>query len=181
MRVVSWIVVLVSVGWLMVFTLGPGEGAMSGLPEVEMGQVTGTVTPVPPGPANASHQDLARRYTKAWNSEDPSRVASFFAPQGSITINGGEPYVGTAGLTEMAQGFMDTFPDLEVRMDGLESRNGRLVYRWTLTGTHAETGQHVKISGSETWRVGSDGLITQSIGRYDAEDYARQVAQGHSS
>ena len=36
-------------------------------------------------------REFARRYTDAWCSQDAGRVAAFFAPGGSLTINGGIP------------------------------------------------------------------------------------------
>lgn len=56
---------------------------------------------------------------------------------------------------------------------------GRLpLYHWTLTGTNtgpAGTGNQVRISGYENWRIGSDGLIADPKGYYDAQDWDRQV------
>mgnify|MGYP002827187940 CR=1 FL=1 len=45
--------------------------------------------------------DLANRYTEAWNSKIPKKVAEFHLPTSQITINRGEPSVGHDGLTEM--------------------------------------------------------------------------------
>ena len=117
-------------------------------------------------------------YTAAWNSHDPTRVAGFFAIDGSITINDGSPYQGTAGLVEMAEGFMSEFPDIELSMNSVDEVDGRIVYHWTFSGTHSETGNAVRIHGSETWRFDNDGLIVESIGQYDAGEYERQVAEG---
>ena len=46
-------------------------------------------------------RDFARRYTEAWCSQDPASVAGHYAPEGSLTINGGPPSVGRAAITEM--------------------------------------------------------------------------------
>jgi uncharacterized protein (TIGR02246 family) len=173
MRIVSWIVVLVSVGWLLAYNLDVSFNVP--LPEVSVGQVSGTVSGHDEKSRPSDLHDFATRYTEAWNSHDPARVASFYAPQGRITINRGDPYVGDDGLTEMADGFLTEFPDLNLKMEGLERRDDRVVYHWSFTGTHAETGNHVRISGSETWRFGDDGLIAESVGRYDPEEYERQV------
>ena len=40
--------------------------------------------------------DVARRYTEAWCSQDPPSVAEHYAPEGSLTINGGTPSIGRA-------------------------------------------------------------------------------------
>ena len=124
---------------------------------------------------------FAARYTAAWCSRDPASVAAFFAPTGSLAINGGTPAVGAGGITEAARGFMTAFPDLVVSMDDLVVVGGTIHYRWTLEGTNTGpggTGNHVRISGHEEWRMGPDGLIAESLGHYDAAEYQRQIEHG---
>lgn len=119
--------------------------------------------------------DFARRYTEAWCSGDPARVAEHYAPDGSLTINAGAPSVGRAAITDAARSFMDAFPDLEVLFDDLRGNE----YHWTLVGTNTgpgSTGNRVRISGYEEWTIGSDGLIAASLGHFDEADYARQLA-----
>ncbi len=126
----------------------------------------------------AHMQDFAARYTAAWCSQDPARVAAFFSAGGSLTINDGEPAVGRAAIAEAARSFMTAFPDLVVAMDALERHGGGYRYRWTLTGTNTGpggTGATVNISGYEEWAVGPDGLIANSRGNFDAADYERQL------
>ena len=123
-------------------------------------------------------QDFAERYTAAWCSHDAARVAAFFSPDGSLQINDAPAAVGREAITEVASGFMGTFPDLKVLMDGLSSEKGRAVYRWTLIGTHlgeSGNGNRVHISGYEEWRIGSDGLIAESLGHFDKAEYQRQL------
>lgn len=124
-------------------------------------------------------QDFAARYTAAWCSHDPAQVASFFAPDGSLTINNGTPSVGSSAITEAAQAFMTAFPDLRVAMDRLVLAGERVEYHWTLTGTNTGpggTGRRVRISGYESWQLSPDGLILDSRGHFDAADYNRQLA-----
>jgi len=123
-------------------------------------------------------EDFARRYTAAWCSGDPASVAAFYASDGSLSINGGTPSVGTAGITEAARGFMEAFPDMRVLMDAIRLGDEVVEYHWTLVGTNAETGNSVRISGYEEWRFGDDGLVADSQGHYDAAEYDRQVAEG---
>jgi uncharacterized protein (TIGR02246 family) len=47
--------------------------------------------------------DFARRYTEAWCSQEPVRVAEHYAPEGSLTINDGSPSVGRDAITEAAR------------------------------------------------------------------------------
>jgi uncharacterized protein (TIGR02246 family) len=124
---------------------------------------------------------FAQRYTAAWCSQDPRQVAAFFAPRGSLSINGGPPATGREAIANAAHGFMAAFPDLRVSLDDVEVSGARAVYRWTLTGTNSGpggTGKAVRISGYEEWTLGADGLIARSLGHFDAADYERQVSGG---
>ena len=71
-------------------------------------------------------QKMAENYTSAWCSHKPNAVASFYAENGKIVINEGEPSTGRTEIAELAQAFYDDFPDLVVRMDSIRS-----------SGTHA--------------------------------------------
>ena len=125
--------------------------------------------------------DFARRYTEAWCSREPARVAEHYAPGGSLTINGGTPSVGRAAITEAARSFMTAFPDLQVLMDDVVVRNEGVEYHWTLVGTNTGpggTGKRVRISGFEQWTIGGDGLVAASQGHYDQAEYDRQVEHG---
>ena len=95
-------------------------------------------------PRNERHvrpNAFARNYTAAWCSQNAARVASFFAENGSLTINGGTPSVGRAAITAAAQEFMTAFPDMVVTMDNVTGEGGHVVYRWTLTGTNTGPGE----------------------------------------
>ena len=125
--------------------------------------------------------DFARRYTDAWCSQDPARLAEHYDEQGSLVINGGTPSVGRAAITEAARSFMTAFPDMQVLMDDLVVRDEAIEYHWTLIGTNTGpggTGNRVRISGFEEWTVGDDGLVAESQGHYDQAEYDRQLVHG---
>lgn len=122
--------------------------------------------------------DLAKCYTAAWCSQDPSQVAAHFAVDGSLCVNDGEVALGRDAIAAVAHGFMAAFPDLIVSMDDLLVEPNGIVYRWTLDGTM--NGHRVHISGFEEWEINADGLIAQSLGHFDAADYQRQVDGGTS-
>jgi hypothetical protein len=125
--------------------------------------------------------DFATRYTQAWCSHEAARVASFYNPNGSITINGGTPSLGRAGVAAAAQAFITTFPDLVVILDAIEEDGQNAIYRWTATGTNSGpggNGNKVRFSGREEWTFGADGLIAASLGYFDEADYDRQMTQG---
>lgn len=126
-------------------------------------------------------REFATRYTAAWCSQNPASVAAFFSPNGSLAINGGTASVGRAAITEAAQGFMTTFPDMIVAMDDLQENGDRLIYKGTFTGTNTGpggTGKRVCISGFENWRIGADGLVAGSLGNFDSAEYQRQLEHG---
>ena len=128
--------------------------------------------------ASARVRDFATRYTAAWCSHDPARVAGFFAPNGSLKVNDGQPAVGREAIADVARGFVTTFPDLLLLMDGISGTDERAVYRWTLVGTNSGpdgNGNKVRISGYEEWRFDANGLVLESRGHFDAEDYERQL------
>jgi len=126
-------------------------------------------------------REFAKQYTAAWCSQDPASVAAFFSPAGSLRVNDAAPAVGRVAITEVARGFMTAFPDMQVIMDELLVRDGGAVYEWTLVGTNTGpggTGNRVRISGFEEWRIGADGLIAESSGHFDSEEYQRQLEEG---
>ena len=122
--------------------------------------------------------EFARRYAQAWCSHNPERVASFFSENGSLSVNEGAAAVGRAAIAEEARGFMRTFPDLTVTFDKLEPLPDATAFHWTLIGTNTGpggTGNRVRISGYEVWKIDSNGLIGESKGHFDAAEYERQV------
>lgn len=121
-------------------------------------------------------KEFTVRYTAAWCSQNAASVASFFAEEGSLKINHGSPAVGCTAITAAAQEFMAAFPDMIVKMAGLEVNDGRVVFHWTLTGTNTGpggTGNTVEINGYEEWQISIDGLIAESRGHFDEAEYQR--------
>jgi steroid delta-isomerase-like uncharacterized protein len=127
----------------------------------------------------AELEKFAQRYAKAWCSQDPEKVAAFFAERGSISINNGPPAVGRAAIAREAQAFMTTFPDMVVTFDNLEAQPNVTVFHWTLTGTNTGpggTGKRIRISGYELWKIDNGGLIAESQGHFDIAEYERQLS-----
>jgi steroid delta-isomerase-like uncharacterized protein len=126
----------------------------------------------------AELEKFAQRYAKAWCSQNPDSVAAFYAENGSLSVNDGPPAVGRAAIAEEARGFMTTFPDMFVTMDKLVREEEGTKFHWTLTGTNTGpggTGQRVRISGYELWKIDNDGLIAESKGHFDSAEYERQL------
>ena len=125
--------------------------------------------------------DFATRYTAAWCSHNAASVAAFFAADGSIAVNGGEPATGRNAISSLVQGFYDAFPDTEVILDHVRGAGDKAIYSWTYVGTNTGpdgTGNAVRFSGWEAWTFSANGLVQASIGTFDADEYERQLAVG---
>jgi len=120
-------------------------------------------------------RQVADAYTAAWNSGSADAVAEFYARDGRIVINRGRPWEGRTGVADMAAGFFADVPDLNLVCDGLRIAGDHVVYLWTFTGTHAATGNPLRVSGWEEWDMDADQRVTSSRGWFDANDYARQT------
>jgi len=123
---------------------------------------------------------FARNYAQVWGSNRPEFVAMFFAEDGLLQVNDGEPAVGRNAITNVAKGFMDTFPDMVVSMDSLITKSEKTRFYWTLTGTKNGTngtGNKVNINGFEEWII-IKGLIQKSKGYFDEKEYKRQLEFG---
>lgn len=119
---------------------------------------------------------MAKEYTDAWNSKSAEAVASFYAEDGEIIINRGDPWTGRSRVAEMASGFYADVPDLLLVCDEVRCAGPHVIYIWTFTGHDAQTGNPLKIRGWEEWDIGEDLKVKASRGWFDADDYARQAA-----
>ena len=119
---------------------------------------------------------IARNYEAAWNSGDPEKVSACYAEHGSIVINRGTPWQGRAKVSEMAAGFYADVNDMRVILDELRIAGDHVAFIWTFTGRHAASGNSLNVKGWEEWDLDADGLVTQSKGWFDPDDYARQVS-----
>lgn len=140
-----------------------------------------TSTPVTSDNIIFDLMSFAKEYAQAWCSQNPNSVALFFSEDGSLTINNGKHSIGRTAIAKDAESFMKSFPDMVVTMDRLISTFNGIEFHWTLTGTNTGTngtGKKVKISGFELWQMDNNGLIKQSKGSFDAEDYNRQIKNG---
>ena len=125
--------------------------------------------------------DFGKNYAHAWCSQKPDSVAAFFAESGSLTVNNGTPAVGRTAIAKVAESFMTAFPDMIVNMDSIATTSRGVEFHWTLTGTNTGsngTGKRVRISGVEIWQLDENGLVKESKGSFDADEYNRQLQYG---
>ena len=135
------------------------------------------------GPMNHNLTNFGTRYAAAWSSKNPAQLASFYAENGSLIINGGPPSIGRAAVAAKAQSFMSAFPDMVVKLERMDQHGDHPVFRWLWTGTNTGPGgtdKFVRITGYEEWTMDPTGLIAKSNGHYDEAEYQRQLTVGAS-
>ena len=120
-------------------------------------------------------KQVAAAYIAAWNSGSAEAVAEFYAKNGRIVINRGEPWEERARVAEMAAGFFADVPDLKLVCDELRCAGDHVVYLWTFTGTHSGTKNPLRIVGWEEWDLDADYKVKASRGWYDTDEYSRQT------
>ena len=88
--------------------------------------------------------EFAKRYAKAWCSQNPDSVAAFYAENGSLSVNDGPPAVGRAAIAKEAQAFMTTFPDMVVTFDKLDPRGDATAEQQPRRGEPHEVEEEVR-------------------------------------
>lgn len=66
--------------------------------------------------------------------------AKFYAENGSLTINDGEPSVGRDAVEGAARAFMNGFPDMVLRLVEVRQEGGQVIFHWHWTGTNTGPG-----------------------------------------
>lgn len=144
--------------------------------------ISWTVVNIPENKKTYDLEVFARGYAQSWSSQRPNFVASFYTENGSLNINNVTPAMGRKAIAQSAKAFMDAFPDdMIVAFDKLVKTPKGTEFHWTLTGTNTdpnETGKKVNISGFELWQLDETGLIKESKGTFNAEEYSRQIKYG---
>lgn len=123
-------------------------------------------------------ESFAARYAAAWSGGDPDALASFYAEDGALIINDGDPSVGREAIAATARDYMEAYPDMVVALDRVIATDAGATFHWIWTGTNTGpggTGRAVHMTGFEDWTLDSDGKIVASRGHFDAEEYRRQL------
>jgi hypothetical protein len=116
-------------------------------------------------------------------------VAKFYARDGWIVIDRGEPREGWTRVAEMAAGFFADVPDLKLVCDGLRCAGNHVVYLWTFTGTHSGTktrcalpdgrnGTLTRIARSRRHAVGTTRTSTSDRRRRDKGSVTQRDCNG---
>ena len=109
------------------------------------------------------------RYADAWNAHDALAVAACFSEDGSLSINGGEPAVGSTAIRAVMQVVFDAHPDAVFTVEAVRVAGDRGVQLWTFEGTSDGSGGtpgRVVVSGWDEWTLSSDGHVQRSVGNF---------------
>jgi len=140
-----------------------------------------TVNPLSADKKKFDLEIFAKSYSQAWSGKRPGFVASYFAEDGSLQVNDGEPAKGRDEISKVANGFMTDLPDMVVRFDSLVTKSNGTEFHWTLIATNSGpggTGKKVRVSGYEFWQISKEELISKSQGHFPTEQYNRQLEFG---
>ena len=120
----------------------------------------------------AELDEFAQRYAKAWCSPESGKRSGFFAENGSSDI---ERRTADSGAGKRAQDSCNiSGHDRDLRQTRAARRPNGISLDINRQ-SDAGTGNHVRISGYELWKIDNDGLIAESKGHFDAAEYERQL------
>lgn len=122
-----------------------------------------------------------RRFIDNFNKKDAETLARNFAEDYVLDFPGGPIAEGIDGGRQATSGFIGTFPDLRFATDDLFADRDRVVWRWTMTGTHNDdlgpippSGKSVTLTGISMLRL-RDGKITEDKVRADMVGLLQQI------
>lgn len=112
------------------------------------------------------------------DSSTPVAFSELYSEDGTFQINDGAVSRGREEIAEAAEDVMTSFPDMTVRMTDLRLIDDHVEFHWNWAGTHTGpggTGNSVDLNGFGRWTLDEAGLILESRGRLDADEYQRQL------
>lgn len=128
--------------------------------------------------------EIARRWVEVgWQQGDTNAVYAMYAPE-FVDLGAAEGRAATRdGNVEGIATLYRAFPDFFATVDDLivDTSAGKVVVRWSATGTHqgtfmglAATGKRVEFRGIEALRV-EEGLIVERAGEWDGIAILEQI------
>jgi steroid delta-isomerase-like uncharacterized protein len=124
-----------------------------------------------------------RMFDQVYNQKRPDLIPEFFTEDVVFHAGGADHDVriGIEAEIERMTMALTGFPDLQLTIDDEIAQGDKVVYRWTVTGTHqgefmsiAATGKTIKRSGSAIYRL-VNGKIAEFWVFADNLDLMRQL------
>lgn len=135
-----------------------------------------------PPPAPGEVLRVVRDLLAAWNSRDPERIETFYAPEyEGEDVGEAEPRRGPGGVGRTAERYLRAFPDLRFVEDEIIVEGNRAVLIWTARGTHRgalmripPTGRSVTVRGTSVLTVEGQ-RITRGLHVWDVAGLLRNI------
>jgi predicted ester cyclase len=126
--------------------------------------------------ASAANEAIARRIIdEAWNAGNFAVIDESFSPTHVSHANGVQDSLsGPEGAKQGIGGVRQEYGDLRVQIDDMISSGDKVAMRWTFTGTHAQLGKPVTLTG--VW-IGhfENGKLVQDWNTYDSASVVTQL------
>jgi steroid delta-isomerase-like uncharacterized protein len=135
-------------------------------------------------------EDLAKKWTEAFNQHDARGVAANYA-QDCVAYDPlyPEPLKGRAAIEKDAADFFRAFPDLRAEIIDIFEKGDRAAGEIKLTGTHTgpmttpmgevpATGKRVEVRGALVGRLNAEKLIVEERRYYDTGGMMKQLGLG---
>ena len=132
-------------------------------------------------------EDLAKKWTDAYNRHDPRAVAANYA-QDCVVYDPilPEPLKGRAAIEKDAADFFRAFPDLRVEVINIFEKGDRAAGEIKMTGTNngpldtpmgevPATGKRIDVRGALVGRINAENLIVEERRYYDTGTLMQQL------
>jgi steroid delta-isomerase-like uncharacterized protein len=132
-------------------------------------------------------EDLAKKWTDAFNKHDARAVAAHYA-QDSVAYDPfyPEPLKGRAAIEKDAADFFRAFPDIRFELINLFDKGDRAAGEVKMTGTNSgplatpmgevpATGKRIDLRGALVGRINAENLIVEERRYYDTGTMMKQL------
>jgi steroid delta-isomerase-like uncharacterized protein len=132
-------------------------------------------------------EDLAKKWTDAFNKHDARAVAAHYA-QDSVAYDPfyPEPLKGRAAIEKDTADFFRGFPDLRVELINIFEKGDRAAGEIKMTGTNSgplvtpmgevpATGKRIDLRGALVGRINAENLIVEERRYYDTGTMMKQL------
>jgi steroid delta-isomerase-like uncharacterized protein len=129
-----------------------------------------------------NNKALVRRYVEeVLNRKNLAVVDELFAPT-FVDLDSSMPEAnGPAGIRRLAAMVHASFPDVHFTIEDMIAEGDKVVYRYSVSGTHkkdfmgiAATGRQISFTGIHIYRLG-DGKLLEEWENWDALQLMRQL------
>ena len=132
-------------------------------------------------------EDLAKKWTDAFNKHDARAVAAHYAQDGvAYDPFYPEPLKGRAAIEKDAADFFRAFPDIHFEVINLFDKGDRAAGEVKMTGTNSgplatpmgevpATGKRIDLRGALVGRINAENLIVEERRYYDTGTMMKQL------